>query len=325
MKKGNKMKKLITIILTSFFIINIVFADTLTIQADKQVLDGESNKIHLEGNVKVKFNEITLTSPRAIGNIDPKSNKLKDAHFLDNAYAYQIKGSKKQEIKAEIIKMSLFTKVLTASGNTQSIVLEKATPIITINSDEQSYDTNTDILDAKGSVIINYQDTQTFSDKAKAFVDDNGDLKRMEIEGNAKIRQKENKLDADKFVYNAKTEEFMSQGNAYSDVNPDTETRLQIWSDFQQYNKLSGIVIASGKVKIIYNEYTAWGPKATAFPDSRTKKMNKIVFQGRSKIEQAGRTIEANHITMTMKPKNFSAEGNVITTIPNANKLNEDK
>ena len=319
------MKKLLAIILTSVFIIGFAFADTLTIQADKQVFDGEANKIHLEGNVKVKINDITLTSPRAYGNIDPKTNKLKDAHFFNNAYAYQIKGSKKQEIKADIIHMSLFTKVLTATGNTQSVVLEKATPIITINSDEQSYDTKADILDAKGEVIIHYQDTETFSDKAKAWVDDNGELKRMEIEGNAKIRQKDNKLDADKFVYITKTEEFMAQGHAYSDVKPDPETRLLIWSDFQQYNKLSGVVLASGKVKIIYNDYTAWGPKATAFPDPVTKKMNKIVFQGRSKIKQEDRTIEANHITMTMKPKNFTAEGNVVTVIPNANKLQEDE
>ena len=318
------MNTILTIILTSVFVLGFAFADTLTIQADKQILDGEANKIHLEGNVKVKMNEITLTSPRAVGNIDPKTNKLTDAEFFNNAYAYQIKGSKKQEIKAEIIKMSLLTKVLTATGNTQSIVQEHATPVITINSDEQSYDTKSDILDARGAVIIHYKDTETFSDTAKAFVTENGDLKRMELEGNAKIRQKDNKLDADKFVYNAVTEEFMSQGNTYSDLQPDPETKLQVWGNFQQYNKKSGVVLASGNVKIIYKDYTATGPRATAFPDAKTKKMNKIIFQGRSKIEQEGRTIEANHITMTMKPKNFTAEGNVITTIPNANTISKD-
>ena len=317
------MKKLLTIIFASVFLISIAFADTLTIQADKQVLDGEENKIHLEGNVKVKINDVTLTSPRAVGNIDPETHKLKDAKFFDNAYAYQIKGSKKQEIKAQIISMSMFTKILTATGETQSIVLEKATPIVTINSDEQSYDTQSNILDAKGAVIIHYKDTETFSDGAKAFVTDKGDLKRMELIGNAKIRQKDNRLDADKFIYKTDTEEFMAEGKTFSDIKPDPETRLQIWGDFQEYNKRSGVVLASGKVQIKYNEYTAWGPKATAFPDPKTKKMNKIVFSGRSKIKQEDRTIEANHITMTMKPKNFTAEGNVITTIPNANALQD--
>ena len=317
------MKKILTIIVASFFALGIAFADTLTIQSDKQVLDGEGNKIHLDGNVKIKIDDVTLTSPRAVGNIDPKTNKLKDANFLDNPYAYQIKGSKKQEIKAEIIKMSLLTKVLTAVGNTQSIAMEQATPVLTINADEQSYDTKSDILTADGAVIIHYKDIETFSDKAKAFVTPNGDMKRMEIQGSAKIRQKDNKLDADKFVYNTQTEEFMAQGNAFSDVK-DGDTRIKVWSNFQQYNKKSGIILASGNVKIVYNDYTAWGPKATAFPDPGTGKINKIVFQGRSKIEQNGRTIEANHITMTMKPKNFTAEGNVVTMIPNANKLNEE-
>lgn len=317
------MKKFLSIILTSIFIIGIAFADTLMIESDKQIFDGENNKIHLEGDVKIQINDVVLKSPRAVGDIDPKTNKLKDANFLDNAYAYQIKGSKKQEIKAEIIKMSVFSKVVTAQGNTQSIVMEQATPIITINSDEQSYDTNADIMNAKGAVIIHYKDVETFSDTAKAHLTSNGDLKRMEIEGNAKIRQKDNKLDSDKFVYNPVTEEFMAQGNAYSDVKPDENSRLQVWSKFQQYNKKSGIVLASGNVKIIYNDYTAWGPRATVFPDE-SGKLNKIVFQGRSKIEQGGRTIEANQITMTMNPKNFTAEGNVVTKIPNANQLNKE-
>ena len=317
------MKKFLTIFIMSVFVLGVAFADTLTIQSDKQILDGEKNKIHLDGNVKIQIDDITLTSPRAVGDIDPSSNKLKDVHFLDNPYAYQIKGSKKNEIKAEIMKMSLISKVLTATGNTQSIAMEKGVPIITINADEQSYDTKSDILTANGAVIIHYKDIETFSDKARANVTPNGELKRMEIEGTAKIRQKDNKLDADKFVYNAQTEEFISQGNAYSDVKSEDGTNIKVWSKYQQYNKKSGIILASGNVKIVYNDYTAWGPRATAFPDPKTGKLNKIVFQGRSKIEQNGRTIEANHITMTMKPKNFTAEGNVITTIPNANNLQD--
>ena len=70
------MKKILTIIVASFFALGIAFADTLTIQSDKQVLDGEGNKIHLDGNVKIKIDDVTLTSPRAVGNIDPKTNKL---------------------------------------------------------------------------------------------------------------------------------------------------------------------------------------------------------------------------------------------------------
>ena len=317
-------RKILSIMFTIVCIAGLAFADTLTIQSDKQVLDGEGNKIHLDGNVKVQINDVTLTSPRAVGDIDPKTNKLKNANFLDNAYAVQLKGSKKQEIKAEIIRMSLLTKVLNAQGNTQSIVMEKATPIIIVNSDEQSYDTKTDVMSATGAVIIHYKDLETFSETGKANLTQNGDLKRLEIQGNAKVRQKGNKLDADKFIYNVSADEFISQGHAYSDLNPDDETRLQVWSNYQQYNKKSGIVLASGAVKIIYKDYTAWGPRATAFPDPKTGKLNKIVFQGRSKIEQNGRTIEANHITMTMEPKNFTADGNVITTIPNAGQLNED-
>ena len=60
----------------------------------------------------------------------------------------------------------------------------------------------------------------------------------------------------------------------------------------------------------------ATGPKATVYPDANNN-LNKVVFLGRSKIEQEGRSIEADRINMTFEPKDFKADGNVKTFIPN--------
>ena len=59
------------------------------------------------------------------------------------------------------------------------------------------------------------------------------------------------------------------------------------------------------------------------FPDPKTQKMNKVVFLGRSKITQQGRSIEADRIDMTLKPKDFKADGNVKTFIPNVGSSQE--
>ena len=80
-------------------------------------------------------------------------------------------------------------------GLDDQVSFEQATPVVTINADEQAYDTKSDIMTANGAVIIHYKDIETFSDTAKANLTSKGDLKRMEIAGNAKIRQKNNNLE----------------------------------------------------------------------------------------------------------------------------------
>ena len=53
------------------------------------------------------------------------------------------------------------------------------------------------------------------------------------------------------------------------------------------------------------------------FPNKETKQLNEVVFVGRSKISEQGRSIQADKIIMYMDPKDFYAEGNVYTSIRN--------
>ena len=94
-------------------------------------------------------------------------------------------------------------------------------------------------------------------------------------------------------------------------------TRINVWSDRQEYYKASNIIQASGKVHVTYKDYDARGPKATVYPDKKTNKPNEIVFLGRSVITEQMRSIEADRIKMFIEPKNFFAEGNVKTVIRN--------
>ena len=65
------------------------------------------NKAKFEGNVKVEYEDLTVMGKRAEVNIDPQTKKLKDATFFDQPYVIQVKKGKTNEIKANIIKMSL--------------------------------------------------------------------------------------------------------------------------------------------------------------------------------------------------------------------------
>ncbi len=315
------MKRFKLLVIISALILaaaGIAIAADLSIESDRQTFKMEENKAKFEGNVRVKMDDIKATSPRAEVFIDPKTKQLSDAVMYDQPYVVQVKTDKKNEIKANILKMSLLNKKLRAEGSTQTTVTETGAmkPSVIITADVQEYDTNTKTLTANGSVIIYYKDVETFSDSAVANLNQNGDLQKITLTGNGRIKQKDSVITANKFIYDAVKEIAYGLGSAHSDVDMDG-TRINVWSDRQEYYKASNIIQASGKVHVTYKDYDARGPKATVYPDKKTNKPNEIVFLGRSVITEQMRSIEADRIKMFIEPKNFFAEGNVKTVIRN--------
>lgn len=220
--------------------------------------------------------------------------------------------------------MSLLHKKLKAEGNTQTTVTENGAqkPTVIITADTQEYDTNSKILTANGSVIIYYKDVETYSDSAVAVLNQAGDLQKITLTGHGRLKQKDSVITANKFIYDVVKDIAYALGSAHSDVDMDG-TRINVWSDRQEYYKGANILQASGKVHIIYKDYDAKGPKATVYPDKKTNKPNEIVFLGRSTITEEMRTIEADRIKMFIDPKNFFAEGNVKTLIRNVQDKNK--
>lgn len=303
----------------------IALAADLSIESDRQTFKMEENKAKFEGNVRVKMDDVTAKSPRAEVYIDPKTKQLTDAVMYDKPYVVQVKQDKTNEIKANILKMSLLNKTIRAEGNTQTTVLPKdgMKPTVIITADAQSYDTKTKTLTAHGGVIIYYKDVETFSDSAVANLNKSGDLQKITLTGHGRLKQKDSVITADKFIYDAVKEVAYGLGNAHSDVDMDGN-RINVWSDRQEYYKATNVIQASGKVHVIYKDYDAKGPKATVYPDPKTNKPNEIIFIGRSTIVEQMRSIEADRIKMYINPKNFFAEGNVKTVIRNIqNKQND--
>lgn len=312
------MKKITILFLVMIFGALIVRAADLTIQSDKQSFNVNEQLGKFEGNVKVQIEDITVESPYAEVTINRELGELDEATFFNNPYVYQIKDGKKNEIKSNILKVSLLKKVITASGNVQTISTTEKKPTAIITSDEQQFDTKTNVMTAIGNTIIEYDDVKTYSDKAVAKINSQNELEKMELIGSAKITQgKNNTLIADRFSYTTSTQIAVSNGNAYTDLTSENGERIQVWSNYQQYDKKNNIIIASGNVRVHYKDYVAVGPKATVYPDKFTKQLNEVIFTGRSKITEQGRSIEANKIIMYMNPKDFYAEGNVLTSIRN--------
>ena len=240
-----------------------------------------------------------------------------DESFYDKPYAYEVKKNKKREVKANILKVSLITKVVRAEGDTQSIIFDGKTPIAVINADVQEYDTQTGVMTATGAVTIHYKELETFSNKAKVKTDKNGDLKNIELIGAARIKEKSNESFADRFVYDSSTDVLTAHGNTTSkSINEDGSTFV-LKANYQEYTKAKNIFNASGNVRVWYQDYYAVGPKVTVYPSATTGKPNDIYMNGRSSITQGVRTIYADRIRMTVEPKDFKAEGNTRTVIKN--------
>ena len=310
-------RKIISSILLIVMTTGVGYAASLTVESDKQEFKDSDKKIYLEGNVKVKTGDVNVLSPRAVVEVDPKNNKVNKVEFKEHAYSYQLKDGKKHEIKAQILEMSLLKKVFSAKGNTISSITEKDRPVVIVTADRQEYNKSTNTMKAFGNVNILYKDIETFSSEAYVDLTDKNDVKKIDLIGTAKLKQGKSKINANKLTYDNISEEAVARGNVYTDITTEDNKRIEVWSDYQSYDKKANVVSASGSTKIKYEDYLATGPKVNVYADKTTKKLNEAVFVGRSKIETKGRTIEADRITITMNPKDFKAEGNVKSVIPN--------
>ena len=310
------MKKYLTIAVAILFGLGAAtIASDLIIESKTQSFSETDNKIHFAGDVKVKLDNLNVVGDRA--DITTKGSKLDTATFYDKPYAYQVQNNKKREVKANILKLSLITKVVRAEGDTQTTVMDGKKPIAVITADTQEYDTKSNVMTAMGGVVIKYQEINTFSDKAVIRTDKKGDLKRIDLFGNAKINEKTNKAEADHFIYDLVNEELISEGHTMSHTEMDDGKALTIKGSRQQYSKKQNTFNCSGNVQVWYDDYYAKGPKMSVFPSKATNKFNEIYFTGRSFINQGEKTIYADKIKLQLKPKDFYAEGNAKTVIKN--------
>lgn len=311
------MKKILTALVSIFILSGLsVQASDLVIESKNQSYNEQDSKIKFNGNVNVSIDDLKVVGESADVNIT-NDQQLDTATFYDKPYAFEIKKNKKREVKANILKVSLLTKVIRAEGDTQTVVFEGKTPVVVINADVQEYDTKTGVMTATGAVTMNYKDISTISDRAEITTEKSGDLKKLVLIGNAKVKQENNETFADKFVYIASTGALTATGNTTSNVLMEDGAKLVLKSNQQDYNQKKAVFNASGNVRIWYQDYYAAGPKVTMYSAPETGKPNEAYFTGRSSISQGVRTIYADRIKMIMKPKSFDAQGNTRTVIRN--------
>ena len=112
-------------------IVNVAFAKNLTVESKKQVYDESKKLITLEKEVKVTIDDVNVRSPKAFLTIN-QAGKPDTATFVDGVHAIQITKNSKSETKANILKLSLISKEVEATGNVQSKIEKLGKPTVTI-------------------------------------------------------------------------------------------------------------------------------------------------------------------------------------------------
>lgn len=315
------MKKFLILICFLAIILPAV-ASTVTVESKSQVYDGTKNKSFLDGGVKVKMDDMTLTSPRAVVDVSPEG-KVQKANFLDGVHATKNEKDNQYDIKSDIMSMSLIDKKVRAEGNTVSTISEKMVPLVVLTANYQEYDTRAHLMKAKGNVIIHYQDVVATSNEATLKVDQKNKPEKFKLIGNAVVTQGTSVVTANTIMYNTKSEETVASGKAHTHSVDDDGTAFDLYSRLQQYDKRTKSLMAAGSVKMTYQNYEGYGPKAT-FLSNQKGKINELIFTGRSKVKEGDKIVEANRIHMTARPKTFKATGNVKTSFANVENITTD-
>ena len=209
-------KRIIAII--SIFMIAIfgfklaVLAETITIDANKQSYDIENNMVKFEGNVNVKTQDIVARSPKASVTMN-ENGQPSEAVLLNGATITKNSGKNQSEIKAQIIRLSLFNNKAIAEGGVRSTIKENSKPVALITSNSQEFDMKTNVMKAIGNVKIKYEGVEAFSNAANLQVDQGGEVKTVQLLGNAKVIRDNSVVQAKNFVFNPKTKEIVAMGN----------------------------------------------------------------------------------------------------------------
>jgi lipopolysaccharide export system protein LptA len=290
---------------------------TVNITADHQTYDPEKGQTVFNGNVVLLYDNITIHSNEAsmemTGAGQPHIANFYPRPIVRRLVTYQNNIKKEDVIQADRIEFVVDQSIVRASGNSVSHVVTVAADPFTIRADVQQFDNNSKTMLAKGGVNVHHKDIVIDSPRAMMQVAPNGKAEKVVFLGGAKVVRTGSVITSDKMTILVASGDMLAEGNVQTLVqnkqDPSSKSPVSVKADNQQYDKVSDTILASGNVKIHYEDYEAMGPKATF--KMVNGQVDKIFLTGRSTINVSDRIIQADRITITINPKNFDALGHV--------------
>lgn len=291
----------------------------VNISADKQSFD-EQGRTKFSGDVRVAYKDVRINTDlatlemNAVGEPDVATFFNRPLATRTVAPGPDVEFPGQDQLRANVIKILLAENIMRAEGDSVSNINTAAKTPVLIESEIQEFDNDQKTVKASGSVKVDYDQTRIFSPLAMLWIDEKGRGKRVVFSGGSKAIQEQSVINSEKLTILVESGNLLAENNVKTDVKtepkaPASPSRVLIESDFQQYDKASDTMLASGNVKILYGDYRAFGPKATFRMKDGT--VETIFITGRARIITDTRQVEADKIVITTDPKHFDAVGNV--------------
>lgn len=302
------------------------------IRADRQTYHEEKRESRFLGNVSVTYQNVSIEGKEASLSMNTDGSP-QEARFYNRPHAKRVldnpsANTPPDTLEADLIRILLSENEVRAEGNVITHMKTLDEGPIDIFSHVQTFNHDAQRFLATGDVELIYQDTHVYSPKAYLYFNDEGRPDRMMFLEGVRVSDERAELQGEKVTV------MPQSGNLIAENNVDTIVKLQpapesaeklgddkliaenrphirIRSSYQQYDKASQTVLASGNVVINYDDYHATGSKAVF--KLNQGKVDNILLTGRPKIQTSGRVVEADKITITTEPKHFNAYGNVRT------------
>jgi lipopolysaccharide export system protein LptA len=311
MNKTKKIPYLFFILILIIITIQASQAVTVTIKADKQDFQVEQNTAQFEGNVKVNYGAITITSPKATLSANLKGEPDK-ATFSEGVSAIKTTKDSSDKMTADSLTLLLASNQMIARGNVRSDLKQGSPAAITIKANTQEFNNATNEIRATGNVVVTYKGMTFSAREAKLVTTTEGKPYKAELIGGARVVRSSGTVSAGQITYDINSNRITASGGVNTVANMSGAGRVSMSSDYQQYDQGNNVILGSGHVKVVYQDYIATGPKATIYTSGGAN-VDKIVFSGRAQIADNHRKVSADTITVSMNPKNFTAVGNVQT------------
>ena len=254
-------------------------ADNIRMSADRQSYNLEQKRYKLNGHVVVSYQDMRITGSSAEVEMDA-AGKPQVANFFNRPMFKRIKPQVGQdEVVGDLIKVYLNEDRYGAEGNVVSHIATVAADPFHIRSDVQEFDNKNKVVSASGNVHVDYKGSQATSSLANVRMKESGKADRAIFTGGARIKQENSEIWGDKITvmvdsgnliaeHNVKTRVDLKNQNTpvnaplTSTVKPgvaagaaapvsastDQPDKVFITSDYQQYDKASDVMIASGNV-----------------------------------------------------------------------------
>ena len=288
--------------------------DVVKIDADHQTYDAAGKKYTLSGNVSVIFHDMLVKSSDADLDVDDQGQP-QVANFYHRPEIKRTVGQNAQDdIRGDVVHIYLSTNQFGVEGNVDAKLASADNDPFVIHSDSQTFDNTSKLITAAGNVHVNYKDSMVTSNNVMMRMKDDGKADRIVFTGGAHINKEDSKINSEKITIMGDSGNLIAENhvNTEVDMNPpkDGTDKVIVQSDYQEYDKASDKMIASGHVHLLMGDYTADGGKAT-FNLSAGQMDHILLTGGRPTITDSSRTITADKITITTSPRHFDAVGNV--------------